>query len=99
MIVSSLGSKEVAWLVLGFLFFVVVPSEEAESWLAKNKPDDERGFLAIFLGFQLEIEAISALVILPVDSDGVEAICSADLDEESVEASSGGLGSPCHSQS
>ena len=30
-IVSSLGSKEVACLNLGFLFCVVVPSEEADS--------------------------------------------------------------------
>ena len=30
-IVSSLGSKEEAWLILGFLFFMAIPSEEAES--------------------------------------------------------------------
>ena len=29
-IVSSLGSKEVASLILGFMFFGSVPSEEAE---------------------------------------------------------------------
>ena len=28
---SSLGSKEEARLILGFLFFMAVPSEEAES--------------------------------------------------------------------
>ena len=50
-------------------------------------------------GFQLEIEAISALVILPMGLDGVEAVCSAELDEESVEVSGRGLGSPRHSQS
>ena len=55
-----------------------------------------------FFGFQLEIEAISADVILPMGSDGVEAVCSADLDGEGVEASGIGessLGSPRHSQS
>ena len=30
-IVSSLGSKEVARLILGLLFFMAIPSEEAES--------------------------------------------------------------------
>ena len=31
MIVSSLGSKEVAGLILGFLFLLVVPSGRSES--------------------------------------------------------------------
>ena len=55
-----------------------------------------------FFGFQLEIEAISADVILPMGSDGVEAVCSADLDGDGVEASGireSGLRSPRHSQS
>ena len=53
-------------------------------------------------GFQLEIEAISADVILPMGSDVVEAVCSADLDGDGVEASGireSGVGSPRHSQS
>ena len=53
-----------------------------------------------FFGLQLEIEAISADVILPMGSDGVEAVCSADLDGDGVEAS--GIresGSPRHSLS
>ena len=48
-------------------------------------------------GFQLEIEAISALVILLMGLDGVGAVCSADLDGEDVGAS--GVASPRHSQS
>ena len=54
-----------------------------------------------FFGFQLEIEAISAAVILPMGSDGVEAVCSADLDEDVVEASGmrESVRSPRHSQS
>ena len=50
-----------------------------------------------FFGLQLEIEAISADVILPMGLDVVEAICPADSDEDDVEAS--GVGSPRHSQS
>ena len=49
------------------------------------------------LGFQLVIEAISADVILPMGSDGVEVVCSADLDGEGV--GEAGVGSPRHSQS
>ena len=58
-----------------------------------------------FFGFQLEIEAISADVILPMGSDGVEAgveaVCSADLDGDGVEASGmrESVRSPRHSQS
>ena len=51
-------------------------------------------------GFQLEIEAISTLVILPMGLEVVEvveAFCSADVDGDGVEAS--GVGSPRHSQS
>ena len=46
-------------------------------------------------GFQLEIEAISAVVILPIGVDGVEAVCSADLDGDVVEVSSGRSDPPC----
>ena len=49
-----------------------------------------------FFGFQLAIEAISAEVILPMGSDGVEAVCSADLDGDGVGVS--GIGSPCQVQ-
>ena len=55
-----------------------------------------------FFGFQLEIEVISADVILPMGLDGVEAVCSAGLDGDGMEASGigeSGLGSPRHSQS
>ena len=96
-IVSRLGSKEVAWLILGFLFFVAIPSEEAESWLAGNELDDERGCFMVNFGFQLEREAISAGVILPMGSDDVEVVCSADSDGDGVGAA--GVGSPRHSQS
>ena len=51
----------------------------------------------ILFGFQLVIEAISADVILPMDSDGVEAVCSADSDGDGMGAA--GVGSPRHSQS
>ena len=50
-----------------------------------------------FFGFQLEIEAISADVILPMGLDVVEAFCSADPGKDEVGAS--GVGSPRHSQS
>ena len=50
-----------------------------------------------FVGFQLEIEAISADVILPMGLDVIEAVCSADSDEDEVGAL--GEGSPRHSQS
>ena len=55
-----------------------------------------------FFGLQLEIEAISADVILLMGLDGVEAVCSADTDGDGVEASGireSGSGSPHHSQS
>ena len=91
MIVSSSGSKEAACLNLGFL--LVIPSGRSESWIAGSKVEERRGFF----GFQLEIEAISALVILPMGLDGGGAICSADLDGESVGAA--GVGSPRHSKS
>ena len=90
-IVSSLGSKEAACLNLGFL--LAIPSGRPESWVAGSKEEERRGFF----GFQLEIEAISALVILPMGLDGGGAICSADLDGGSVGAA--GVGSPRHSQS
>ena len=54
-----------------------------------------------FLGFQLEIEAISAGVILPMGLDGVEAVCSADLGGDGVGASGmevSGVGSPRQDQ-
>ena len=83
MIVSSLGSKEVAWLILGFLFLRLIPSDVSESWLAGCELDgegvcSERSCSTVNFGFQLEIEAISAEVILPMGLDGVEAVCSAD---------------------
>ena len=59
--------------------------------------DGERSCSKVNFGFQLEIEAISAVVILPMGLDVVEAICSADLDGDGVRAS--GVGSPRHSQS
>ena len=58
-----------------------------------NKVEEGEGFL----GFQLEIEAISAGVILPMGLDGVEAVCSADSDGDGV--GEAGIGSPRHSQS
>ena len=92
---SSLGSKEVAWLILGFLFLLTVPSEGSESWLAGRGLDGERSCSMVNFGFQLEIEAISADVILPMGLDGVEAICSADLDGDGVEVSGGRSDPPC----
>ena len=96
-IVSSLGSKEVAWLILGFLFLLVVPSGVSESWLAGDESDEgrscsERSCSTVNFGFQLEIEAISADVILPMGLDGIEAVCSADLDGDGMRVS--GVGSP-----
>ena len=101
-IVSSLGSKEEAWLILGFLFLLLIPSDVSESWLAGNGSDGERGCSerscsTVNFGFQLEIEAISADVILPMVSEGVEAVCSADLDGDGMVVS--GIGSPCQVQS
>ena len=93
-IVSRLGSKEAAFFVLGFSFFLVIPLEVAGSGLDGKW---EGSFLIGFFGFQLEIEAISADVILPMGSDVVEAICSADSDGDGVGAA--GAGSPRHSQS
>ena len=102
MIVSSLGSKEEAWLILGFLFLLAVPSEGSESWLAGRESNgeggcSERSCLTVNFGSQLEIEAISADVILPMGLDGEEAVCSADLDGDGVGVSGigvSGIGSP-----
>ena len=49
-------------------------------------------------GFQLVIEVMSALVILPMGLDGVEAVCSSDLDVDGVGASGGGSYPPCQAQ-
>ena len=95
-IVSSLGSK-VGALILGFFFGFLFPSEGSESWLVGRELDGERSCSKVNFGFQLEIEAISALVILPMGLDGEEAICSADSDGDGVVTS--GVGSPRHSQS
>ena len=95
-IVSSLGSK-VGALVLGFFFSFMFPLKGSESWLAGRELDGERGCSRENLGFQLEIEAISALVTLPMGLDGEEAVCSADLYGDGMVAS--GVGSPRHSQS
>ena len=96
-IVSSLGLKVEAWLILGFLFLLLVPSDVSESWLAGCELNEERSCSMVNFGFQLEIEAISAFVILPMGLDGVEAVCSADLDGDGVGAS--GVGSPRQVQS
>ena len=89
-IVSSLGSKVMSSLFLGFFFcFLLVPSDDSESWLAGCGLDGGRGLSNVSLGFQLEIEAISALVILPMGLDGVEAVCSADSVEDGMGGSGG----------
>ena len=97
--VSSLGSKEVAWLILGFLFLLVVPSDGSESWLAGDEVDGERSCSTVNFGFQLEIEAISANVILPMGLDVVEAVCSADSEGDGMGSASRGSDPPCHVQS
>ena len=49
-------------------------------------------------GFQLEIEAISADVILPMGLDEVEVVCLADSVEEGM-IDAGGSSPPCQVQS
>ena len=98
-IVSSLGSKEEAWLILGFLFLLVIPSDRSESWLAGCEVDGERSCSTVNFGFQLEIEAISADVILPMGLDGVGAVCTADSVEDDVGGADGGSNPPCQVQS
>ena len=46
-------------------------------------------------GFQLEIEAISADVILPMGLDGVGVVCTADSVEDDVGGADGGSNPPC----
>ena len=103
-IVLSLGSKEAAWFILGFLFLCSIPSDVSESWLAGRELDgeggcSERSCSTVNFGFQLEIEAISAAVILPMSLEGVEVVCSADLVEDGVGSASGGPNPPCQVQS
>ena len=71
------------------MFLFAIPSEGSESWLAGRELDgeggcSERSRLTVNFGFQLEIEAISALVILPMDLDGVESVCIADSTGDEV---------------
>ena len=103
MIVSSLGLKEEAWLILGFLFLWLIPSDDSESWLAGCELDgegvwSERSCSTVNFGFQLEIEAISADVILPMGLGDVGAVCSADSVEDGKRGA-GGSCPPCQVQS
>ena len=94
-IVLSLGSKIVLSLILVFFCFLLVPSYGSESWLAGCELDGGRVWLNVSLGFQLGVEAILVLVILPMGLDGIEAVCSADLVDDGVENSGGRSDPPC----
>ena len=104
-IVSSLGSKEVARSILGFLFLWLIPSDDSESCLAGCVLDgegvcSERSCSTVNLGLQLVIEAISADVIMLMGLEGVGAVegvgamegVGAVCSADSVEDGLGGAG-------